>query len=267
MKNQKGFTLIELLVVIAIIALLMGILMPALNRAREQARRQNCGARIRQHVLALHLFAQDNNTRLPMPSGVGTWLQDVAINTVHFMLDSGMSREMFYCPSNLTHQKDNDLFWLFNNKSWDSALNRFTDFNQDSFICSGYDYILQTTKNSRKNGDIARYSTDSVDPIWLKTTMDKQPALRPAVVDSIMGLTAANTQYGFEFQDVKGGIWDQNKIPDRTSHLITNEAPAGGNVGFLDGHTEWRTFNPDIDDTNGHAIPRWQGQNSPAFFW
>ena len=265
MKNQKGFTLIELLVVIAIIALLMGILMPALSRAREQARRQNCGARVRQHVLALNLFAQDNDTKLPLPDNTGAWLQDVAVNTVHFMLDSGMTREMFYCPSNLTHQKYNDLFWMYNNKTWDSARNRFT--NESGFICSGYDYILQTTSNSRNNDAIARYSTDSVYPIWLKTTMDKQPSLRPVVVDSIMGQPTSNTQYGFDFERVPGGIWTESQVYDRTSHLVTDEAPAGGNIGYLDGHTEWNSFNPDINESNGNAIPRWQGPSSPAFFW
>ena len=139
MQKKRAFTLIELLVVIAIIALLMSILMPALRRAREQARRQTCAARVRQQVLSLNMYANDNNTKMPLPNTAGGWLQDVAVNTVHFMLSTGMTREMFYCPSNTTHQKYNDLFWLFNNKTWNQKMNRFTD--ETGFICSGYRYI------------------------------------------------------------------------------------------------------------------------------
>ena len=51
-KRTKGFTLIELLVVIAIIAVLMAILMPTLNRAREQGRRAACLANLKQLTLA-----------------------------------------------------------------------------------------------------------------------------------------------------------------------------------------------------------------------
>jgi len=262
-RRRRGFTLIELLVVIAIIAVLLGILMPSLRSAREQARRQNCGMRVRQHVLALNLYANENNTKLPLPTTSGGWLQDVAINTVHFMLRVGMTREMFYCPSNLTHQKYNDMFWLFNNKSWDQSVNRFTNYNNNSFICSGYIYILQNTQNNRPA--IRAYQSDSIKKEWLKTLMDSRPAMREVVVDAIMGTLSGGTKYGREFQSVQGGIFNESGVYDRTSHLVKSDQPAGGNVGFMDGHTEWRNFDPEIQ--NNVALPRYDYNNSPGFFW
>lgn len=59
--KTRGFTLIELLVVIAIIALLMGILLPALGRARKQARATTCLAQLKQFGLAWFCYAQDND--------------------------------------------------------------------------------------------------------------------------------------------------------------------------------------------------------------
>ena len=64
MEKSRGFTLIELLVVIAIIALLMGILIPALSRAREQGRRAACLHSLRGLVLAWVMYVDDNDGRL-----------------------------------------------------------------------------------------------------------------------------------------------------------------------------------------------------------
>jgi len=65
MKRRKGFTLVELLVVIGIIALLIGILLPALNRARAQAQLVQCESNIRQIITAELLFAQDHHNNIP----------------------------------------------------------------------------------------------------------------------------------------------------------------------------------------------------------
>jgi len=64
MRRVKGFTLIELLVVIAIIAVLMGILMPSLNRAREQGKRAGCLNNLKQLGLAWIAYAGDNDDKI-----------------------------------------------------------------------------------------------------------------------------------------------------------------------------------------------------------
>lgn len=63
--HRLAFTLIELLVVIAVIALLMGILIPVLGRAREKARRVACMGNIRQFMVGIQVYASNNREYLP----------------------------------------------------------------------------------------------------------------------------------------------------------------------------------------------------------
>lgn len=66
LKRRSGFTLVELLVVIAIIALLVSLLMPALGRAREQAKRLVCATNLRSMGQAIYQYAGENEGHLPM---------------------------------------------------------------------------------------------------------------------------------------------------------------------------------------------------------
>lgn len=70
-RSNNGFTLIELLVVIAIIAILAGMLLPALGKAKQRATGAACTSNQKQLILAVNLYASENNDFLPTGAGMG----------------------------------------------------------------------------------------------------------------------------------------------------------------------------------------------------
>jgi len=68
-RGQKGFTLIELLVVMAVIGLMAAILLPALNKAKEQGKATVCRSNMKQIALGFLMYAEDNEEILPWPGG------------------------------------------------------------------------------------------------------------------------------------------------------------------------------------------------------
>jgi len=98
MKRRTAFTLVELLVVIAIIALLMGILMPALSKVRRMAKATVCRTSVRQWGLIFKLYGEDNDAKLPQSIAGGHLRAQEAyfiVATLPYYKDKGIR----ICPS------------------------------------------------------------------------------------------------------------------------------------------------------------------------
>ncbi len=157
----RGFTLIELLVVVSIIALLIAILMPALGRARQSARKVACMSNVRQMGIACQEYLSEYDGHLPPSSCHITKPEDYWI----FILGHYTQSELlFRCPA---EKVDNFV-------DWDIPLSEQRDRRYSSFcvnqlldpVCYRYGY-----KENRYNkvGNIKR----PMDCIWIAEAPDK----------------------------------------------------------------------------------------------
>lgn len=128
-KVLAAFTLLELLVVVAIIAILAALLLPLLNRSKASAHNAVCVSQLRQLGIAVRIYAEDNNGRLPKAEKLPSHpmraeitlprICDVLSPYVGKNTDTNSSSHVFHCPS------DNDYFFEVEGSSyiWNVGVN------------------------------------------------------------------------------------------------------------------------------------------------
>lgn len=265
MGDRRGFTLIELLVVIAVIAVLMGILMPALSVVREQGRRTVCAQNEKNQSLGLIMYANDYDGQLPM-NEVDRWLFDVSYWTTDIVMATGaFDRHIFYCPS--WRQRDNIIFWRYGENLPGGTPEEFerpeptaTATRKDYHRILGYYWLIDFKAANGKGRTNQPMSPNGPAKEWVRSVARTKAA--PADVEMITDVTASNgpDRVKADFTAASGGCYTRWQVYDRSNHIKSTKA-TGGNIAFVDGHVSWRSF-----DQMEH---RWfyQVYGNPCMWW
>ncbi len=212
-RHQSGFTLIELLVVIAIIAILAGMLLPALSTAKKKAKQIKCLSNMRQIGLALNLYELDHKRMPPRASQVPDFMNRLGAGWKNNCLyaiapylqgsENQPSSEVYVCPD---AKKPGDA--------------------SDATALSATGYLPNAVLMERSSTHFQNPSETII--IQETVRLVSYTALRPAVA-SDFGLC---TREHFTFWHVinpEKGFDDYSTVHQR-----------GGNFAFADGHAEYR---------------------------
>jgi prepilin-type N-terminal cleavage/methylation domain-containing protein/prepilin-type processing-associated H-X9-DG protein len=217
MPRKRAFTLVELLVVIGIIAILIGILLPALNKARKQARRAQCLSNQRQIAMAIVMYANKSKGWLP-PFDGGISNTRVADNGSYRSLGLLFSTKVipkssaFYCPERGTAPDSN---YVYKPALWVDPPPKKIDIS----------YLYRASDDSGTNGGLDV-------PVLERNQLNHLKAGKLRLKDKFGVL---HKELEIALTSDLMGTRDMGSPDADWAHA----RPWGANVAFSDGHAEW----------------------------
>ena len=233
-RLQYGISLIEILIVISCILFLIALI-PIILRPRATSSMRNiCQNRIKNLLLGIFTYADENNGRLPILADSNSLNEiskqtarillhniGVDVNSDKFINESFLFSDNFYCPANIQQVRFRKSYW----------------YSSDDYHTTGYFFIIDT-----KTGRAKIQGTGEKQ--WVTRLNIPKSTERELIIDIVISdqVNYKPPKYPFgNFEKCPGTIFGKDGF-ESTSHLLNDTKAGGGNIGFNDSHVEWRSF-------------------------
>ncbi len=243
-RRSAGFTLIELLVVIAVIAVLMSILMPALNRAREQGRRSACLSNLKNLTLCWIMYADDNDDKLVCgDSGEYTGMKSAGLpfNKSHFNEKDWVLKDW---EQTMTERVKKDAIINGALYPYTKTIKIYKCLTVERKVSESYNHVSPPVRTYSIMDSMNCRNWDDMGAAMLKKRMQiKEPANRAVFLDD--GGTCPSALGGWTVHTNKWQWWDPPPIRHGDGTMFS----------FADGHSDYHKWEDPRTLDFGKRIP------------